>query len=370
MTGKKKIAVIVTEYRYNSHADVILGRLLGDFGYQPQVEVVSLYTDQVPENDMSREMAGRRGIPIYGTIRDCIRAEHIGEPIDGIVIIGEHGKYPNNEKGQTLYPRRRMLEESIHTLDELGLRVPIFSDKFLSHDVEDALWMYGALKQRGIPFMGGSSIPHTDPVPAYDSTKVRTLREIVVISHSTLLEAYGFHALEVMQAVAEQRQGGESGVRSVEVIHGEEVWAAMERGDWPEDLMLAALAAYPELEDAHPREKEPSPFLMMVDYLDGTKANVIQFRSLVEQWGFACRNREGEIIAALQQSQLERPFNHFERFTRLIEEMMLTGKPPFPMERTLLTTILTAAVIDSHYYKQRVAAPELAISYQPEEATK
>ena len=58
----KRVAAVVTEYRTNSHADVIVGRLLEGYEYNgrhqtPQVEVVSMYTDQVPSNDMSRAMA-------------------------------------------------------------------------------------------------------------------------------------------------------------------------------------------------------------------------------------------------------------------------------------------------------------------------
>ncbi len=364
-----RIAAIVTEYRYNSHADMIVGRLLGDLGYEPKIRVVSLYTDQVPDNDMSREASERLGIPIYRTIREAVRAEHCPEPIDGVVIIGEHGKYPINEKEQMLYPRKRMLEETLNALDELGRIVPIFSDKHFSCDTQEALWMYNELKKRGIPFMGGSSIPHTDPVPAYDQGKLRTLKEILVISHSTLVEAYGFHALEVLQAVAEQRSGGETGVQSVEVLQGAEVWEAMDRGAWPENLMHHALAAFPGLDAAHPRVPEPNPILMFIHYLDGTQGYVLQFRSLVEQWGFACRNAEGEVIAALQNSGQDRPFHHFERLTRLIEQLMLTRKPPFPMERTLMTTVLTNAVVDAWYDKRKVETPELAIAYQTASGT-
>ncbi|WP_274362101.1 hypothetical protein [Paenibacillus thermotolerans] len=359
----KKVAVIVTEYRFNSHADVILGRLLGDFSYEPKVQVVSIYTDQAPPEDMSREAARRLGIPIYPTIRDTIRAEHCPEPIDGVVIIGEHGNYPNNEKGQTLYPRRRFLEETLLALDELGLAVPIFSDKHFSYDYREAVWMYNELKRRNIPFMGGSSIPHTEHVPAYDLRKLRTLKEVLVISHSTLVEAYGFHALEVLQWAAERRNGGETGVRTVSVTKGEAVWSAMDRGEWPEDLMLQALSVYPGLPSVHPREIEPGPILMFIEYEDGTKGYIVQFKSLVEQWGYAFRSVDGEVVAALCNSQLDRPFDHFERLTRMIEEMIVTHKQPFPIERTLLTTGLTCAVVDSFHYGQTIETPELSIVY-------
>ena len=49
-----------------------------------------------------------------------------------------------------------------------------------------------------------------------------------------------------------------------------------------------------------------------------------------------------------------------------MEKMFLTGKPTIPIERTLLTTGLTAAGVDSLYAGQmRVETPHLAIRYQP-----
>lgn len=152
LTQKPKIAVIITEYRFNSHADVIVGRLLGDLGYEPRVKVVSMYTDQVPHNDMSRELSEQHGYLICETIDEAIRAGAPDDKIDGVVIIGEHGDYPWNEKGQHMYPRRRLLEEVLHAMDRYGIHVPIFSDKHYSYDMEDALWMYEEIKRRGILF--------------------------------------------------------------------------------------------------------------------------------------------------------------------------------------------------------------------------
>ncbi|WP_372663169.1 hypothetical protein [Cohnella sp.] len=358
----KRVAAIVTEYRCNSHADVILGRLLGDFGYTPRVEIISLYTDQVPANDMSRGAAAHHGIPIYPTIRETIRAEQSSSPIEGVLIIGEHGDYPNNAKGQTLYPRRRFLEETLLALDEESLNVPIFSDKHLSYDWQDALWMYNSLKARGIPFMGGSSIPHTDPIPGYNLSSLLTVSEILVISHSTLIEAYGFHAVEVLQSLAEKREGGESGVQSVEVAQGLAVWDLMDRKGWPEDLLLHALSAYPNIPSLHPRELEPNPTLFMIEYTDGTKGYVVQFEALVEQWGFAFRHSQG-IVSSRCDSDLDRPFRHFERLTQLIEDFFISRQPPFPMERTLLTTGLIGYAVDSLYYGKKLETPELHFAY-------
>jgi len=46
------VAAVVTEYRRNSHADVIVGKILGGYDQQggpgPALRLVSLFTDQVP----------------------------------------------------------------------------------------------------------------------------------------------------------------------------------------------------------------------------------------------------------------------------------------------------------------------------------
>lgn len=362
---RKRVAAIVTEYRHNSHAEVIVGRLLGRLNYRPRIEVVSLYTDQVPANDMSREEAARRGIPICETIREAIMASHCPEPIDGVVIIGEHGDYPVNEKEQMMYPRRRFLEETLAALDELGLAVPIFSDKHLAHDYDDAVWMYEQMKARGIPFMGGSSIPHCDYVPNFDPRLLQSLREAVVIS-SGGLEGYGIHAMEVLQSLTERRAGGETGVRAISLLRGTggEAWAAMDRGEWPEDLMLQALSAIPGLPAKHPRELEPAPALFAIEYLDGTKGYIVQFQRLVEQWSFAFRHDGVRVTAALCDSDLDRPFAHFERLTRMIEAFIINGREPFPSERTLLTTGMICAAMDSLHAGERLETPQLHIVYE------
>src|SRR4029453_12161767 len=51
-----------------------------------------------------------------------------------------------------------------------------------------------------------------------------------------------FHGLEALQCMLERRQGGETGVRSVQMIEGESVWRAGGAGRYPRDLLVAALS--------------------------------------------------------------------------------------------------------------------------------
>jgi hypothetical protein len=359
----KRVAVIVTEYRLNSHADVILGRLLGDLDYKPVIEVVSLYTDQVPDNDMSRAEAKRCGIPIYSTIEETIKIPVAEGGLDGIIIIAEHGDYPKDVQGRIHYPRRRMLEEVLHSLDILQLQIPIFSDKHFSYNIEDTLWVYQQIKKRELPFMAGSSIPHMPHVPPIDAEQFVHAKEWFVASFSDLIEAYGYHAIEVLQSLAERRAGGETGIKSISTLKGADVWEAMERGQWPEDLMLSCLKLDQSVEFKHPSESDDPTFLIMIEYMDGTKGYVLQQTHLTENcWSFAIRNEQG-IDAAKCESGNERPFKHFEILTQLIEQFIMNGKELFPVERVFMSSGMINYAIDSLYQHKKLETPELLINY-------
>jgi len=364
MNTKKRVTAIVTVYRLNAHADVIVSRLFGELGHEPQVELVSLFTDQVPDNDMSRELAARHGVAICDTIEQAVSFGAPEQPIDGIVVIGEHGEYPWNEKRQHLYPRLRFMQETLAAMDKHGIRAPIFLDKHFSCDDAAARWIYDEVKRRGIALMAGSSIPYAPSLPDYDPAVLRGARDLFVVSHGGL-ESYGFHAMEVMQRLAERRAGAETGVASVMALEGEAMWEAMERGEWPEELMLRALAALPETPDGHPRGRCADPALFVVAYKDGTMGYVAQLHGFVSRWSYAVRAADGTVTAAYCNTDTGRPYRHFETLTCMIEEMVMTGKPPCAVERHLLTTHMINAAMESLYAKRPIAIPELSVEYYP-----
>ncbi|MNI35247.1 hypothetical protein D3C73_892660 [compost metagenome] len=101
--------------------------------------------------------------------------------------------------------------------------------------------------------------------------------------------------------------------------------------------------------------------------MDGTKGYIIQFKRLLEEWGFAFHHGTNHVTAARCVSDLDRPFAHFERLTRMIEKFIITGKPPFPMERTLLTTGMICFAMDSLHVGHKIETPALHITYHGSE---
>src|SRR3954470_241655 len=101
---RKKIAAVVTEYRRWSHADVIVGKIIEGYHYdgkeRPELELVSLYVDQKPKNDMSEGLAKKYGFKLFDTVAGAVTLGGKALAVDGVVIVGEHGKYPTNKRGQ------------------------------------------------------------------------------------------------------------------------------------------------------------------------------------------------------------------------------------------------------------------------------
>src|SRR6266536_3314140 len=220
----KKIAAIVTIYTHNSHADLIVSRLLqtdtlDGKGKESALKLASLYTDQKPEKDISRLLAASHRFRVSETIEDALTLGTGRLAVDGVLLIAEHGEYPKSAVGNTQYPKRRFWEETLKVFRASGRVVPVFIDKHLADNWTDAKFIYDTARELHVPLMAGSSLPVTWRRPSADVRPGARIREIVAITFHTT-DAYGFHALEIAQALAEQRQGGETGIKAVQTVAG------------------------------------------------------------------------------------------------------------------------------------------------------
>ena len=369
----KRVAALTTVYRHNSHADVIISRLLltdmlDGTGKDSPLKLVSLYTDQRPPNDISPLLAASHRFPIYSNIADTLTLGTGRLAVDGVLLVAEHGDYPRSPSGNTQYPKRRFWDEMIKVFRASGRVVPVFVDKHLADNWTDAKHIYDTARELNIPLMAGSSVPGSWRHPAADVERDAPVDEIVVLTFGST-DHYGFHALECLQAVVEQRRGGETGVRAVQCLTGEAVWAARRRKQFDPALFEAAMNRLSRREPAGKPLPEivKEPILWHVEYMDGLRATVLELNGAVSEWTGAWRYRNDRRIESTQfWTQEARPAAHFTLLLNGVEKMMLTGKPAWNVERTLMASGLLDSLLHSRIEGGvRKEPSHLQFSYQP-----
>jgi len=224
--------------------------------------------------------------------------------------------------------------------------------------------MYDWSQELKIPFMAGSSIPVTVRTPDLEIPYGAKIKHAVQAGYGPL-DAYGFHTLEAMQSMVERRVGGETGLASIELIEGEAVWRWREgEGKWSQPLLQKALSLNPYLPKGAMEDHCKDPALFLLKYRDGLETCAYMLNNYVYRWDFAAEVN-GEIVSThFGQVPETRDLPHFDGLTWAIEELFVTGKPVYPVERTLLTTGALAFAFESREKKKRIETPQLGIRYQ------
>ncbi|MCH2203258.1 MAG: hypothetical protein MK102_14915, partial [Fuerstiella sp.] len=234
---RPRIAALTTIYHKYSHSQHIVDRFLEGYGWEgrhhrPPMDVVSLYVEQVGDNDLSRDRARYHpNMKIYPTIAEALTLGGSTLAVDGVLLIGEHGKYPDNEKGQKLYPRYEYFQQIVDVYRHSGRTAPVFNDKHLSWNWEWAKEMVDTSREMDFGFMAGSSLPVARRLPSQDLPMGAEVEEAIGV-WSAGIDAGDIHVLEAMQSIVERRRGGETGIRAVEALRGERFLNALQSGSW------------------------------------------------------------------------------------------------------------------------------------------
>ncbi len=347
-TKPKRIASVNSLYYKLSHSYHIAGRMM--FGYtvkgkhhQPNVRVVRMFNDQYHADgkmqDLSRGLAKTKNFEISDSIAAALGGKG-NLDVDGVLLICEHGDYPRNKLGQILYPRFEMFEQIVDVFKTSKKTVPVFVDKHLSYDHAKARKMYDTAKAMDFGLMAGSSLPVTWRKPEWEPDLGAKIQEAVVCYYSDL-DIYGFHSLEVLQCLLERRAGGETGVKTVQTIQGDAVWKAWDRGAWDKDLAEAALRRSASRDYGHPRDHVEKPTAFLVEYLDGTRATLLNLPGYVADLTAAVRIQgDPKPHATWFVLPLPPGARFFDPLTYHIESFLESGKSPYPVERTLLTSTM------------------------------
>jgi len=382
---KHRLAVVTTAYYYLSHAYHVCGRFLhgyfrGDRFHHPDWAIAGMYVDQPKHaGDLSRELSAQHGFTLYKDVAGalCLGGEKLA--VDGVLLIGEHGDYPYNEKGQKLYPRYELFQRIVEVFQKSKRSVPVFNDKHLYYDRKRAREMVETGRKLGFPLMAGSSLPITWRRPELELPLGVRMREALVASRGEL-EIFGIHALEALQCMVERRTRGQQGVHAVTCLEGEAVWKAADAGQWSWELLEHALGRTPSLNVGDVRTNcrhysppagRPSfprgPVAFVIEYRDGLRATVLLLNGHVDDTTFAARiDGQKRPVSTLFYLPPPPGASFLQALTWRIEDFLAAGRPPYPVERTLLSGGILDVALESRVNKHaRLDTPDLDVSYDP-----
>src|SRR5205085_3374530 len=346
--------------------------------HKPNINVVSLYVDQKPEGDLSGERAREFGFKVYPTIAETLRCGGPKLAVDAVLIIGEHGSYARNEKGQILYPRYEFFEQCVKVFEQDGKAVPVYNDKALSYSFDKAKAMVDASRRLHFPMLAGSSIPVTWRLPSVDLPLGAEIESAVMVGVGGS-DPMDFHALEGLQCMVERRRGGESGVKAVQFMEGDAVWKALDEGRISKDLLSAALSRSDtplgltvtdgrtqDLMAGQLRVLVTKPTAYFIEYRDGLKATMLMLNGALKDFNFAARLKGIPAILSTQFLLSPEPnVTYSACLMHKAAQMFETGVAAYPVERTLLVSGMLESCLTSKVQNYtRLETPHLSVTYK------
>jgi hypothetical protein len=379
----KRIAIVATVYRYLSHAQHIGDRFLVGYPrdgawHKPDMKVVSLYVDQKPDGDQSAARAKEFDFQVYPTIAEALRCGGSTLAVDAVLVIGEHGNYPRNEKGQVLYPRYDFVKQCVDVFEKDGVAVPLYNDKHLSFSFEKARWMVDASKRLKFPMLAGSSLPVTWRLPDIELPLNAEIESALMVGYGGP-DVMDFHGLEALQCMVERRKGGETGVKAVQMIEGDAVWKALDGQLISRELLMAALSrsdtpqgqtiADGRTQDLLSKGELPklvkNPSAYFIEYRDGLKATLLMLNGAVKDFDFAARVKGSSVQSTQFFLSPEPNVTYSACLVDKIAALFETGKAPYPVERTLLVGGILESCLTSRLEGQkRLETPHLDVRYR------
>ena len=374
----KRLAILASRWTPGSPARQIADRFL--IGYpregrwhRPAMDVVSLYVDQTPDADQSRERAAEFGFRIYPSIAETLRCGGERLAVDGVLMLAGQGNDSSSGPSGT-----DLVEPMVRVFEQDRGSVPVYWDEPLG--LAQARKMAEASRQLKFPVLAGSSLPMTWRLPPLElPTGSRVKQALMVGIGSGRSDRY--RALETLQAMVERRRGGETGVRSVQAVAGQAVWRAGSSGGWSRELLKASVARSDSLQgetlkDGRPRDLVGSgelprlvedPEACLVDYSDGMRAAVLMLDGAVGDFTFAARLRDVSEVASTQFLLPPEPNRAGSAcLAARIEDLIQSGRSPVRPERAWIA----AGILDRWMESREnggvtLETPELTLEYRP-----
>jgi len=332
-----------------------------------------------PMDDLSAGRSQEFGFRLCANIPEALRCGGDHLAVDAVLSIVEQGNYPRNHKDQILYPRYDYFQQCVQVFQDEGRAVPYFNYNSLSFSFNEAKDMVATSEKLKFPMLAGSALPVTWRLPDTDIPLGAQIQEAVMVGFGGI-DSGDFDALEAMQSMMERRKGGETGVKAVQFLEGDDVWAAGESGRWSKELLSSAQSRSDAPQgltvmDGRPQDmvaagvlpqlvKDPAAYC--IEYTDGTRATLLMLNGADQDFTFSARVA-GQGLIATQFFNSPMPNLTFTAaLASKIEHLFTTRSAPYPVERTLLTSgVLESCLTSREHGNQRLETPHLCVKYQP-----
>jgi hypothetical protein len=222
--------------------------------------------------------------------------------------------------------------------------------------------------------MAGSSLPVTWRLPSVEIPLGAKIEEAVMVGTGGS-DAMDFHALEGLQCMVERRAGGETGVRSVQLLDGDAAWkaiaankllsSALSRSDTPLGLTVLDGRTQDLTAPGVLQSLVKHPGVYQIEYRDGLRATMMMLDGAVKDFTFAARLSGSSMVSTQFLLTPEPNVTYSACLVSKIEGMFMTGSAPYPVERTLLTSGILESCLESRKQgNQQLQTPHLKVEYQ------
>jgi hypothetical protein len=365
----KRIALIGTVYTRLSGVQHLADHFLVGYPrrgswHQPEMKIVSACLAERPEGDLSGARALEFGFTLYATVAEALRAGGASLAVDAVLLVAGADQDLFAECAKVFEKDRRA--------------VPVFHSGRLSESFDKAKGMVETARRLHFPLLAGSWLPVTWRLPDLELPHGCDVSEALMVGvhHSGGTE---FDALEAMQCMIERRKGGETGVRSVELLEGEAVWKAGAEGRWSRALLGSALSRSDtplglSLKDSRTQDLVASgvlpqlaehPSAYLIEHNDGLKTALLMLDGAVRDCNFAARAGALGVRSCQFLPTPEPNVTSSACLAANIEELFETGRAPYPVERTLLVGgVLESCQKSREQGSRRLATPHLNVAYR------
>ena len=348
-------------------------------GAQPAPEKLEPPGKPESTTDLSRARSQQFGFRLCSNIPEALRCGGDRIAVDAVLTIVEQDDYPSNDRGQILLPSYDFFQQCVQVFEDEGHAVPYFNHKQLSFSFEQAQTMVKTANRLRFPMLAGSSLPVTWRLPDVDIPLGAEVQEAVMVGVGRY-DGMDFDALEAMQCMLERRKGGETGVKAVQLLEGDDVWAAGKAGRWSSDLLSSALSRSDTplgltVLDGRTQDlvasgvlpqlvKDPAAYC--IEYNDGTRATLLMLNGAIMDFNISARVAGHGLVSTQFFLPPDPNVTYSACLAAKIEQTFQNRSASYPVERTLLTTGLLEACLHSrHRLNQRLETPQLAVNYQP-----